>query len=127
MSDIQNLPNTVPTVVRVEFLSDIKSGVGTKFRETRSMNGKETVTELEATECENNRRIRMVADSHGTVWDSMFTLEPVGEHTRLLIDMDAKAHKILPKILNPLMKGVYRKGLEKHIDAVKNFCEQQSK
>ena len=124
VSDINNLPQTVPDIVKVEFLSEVKSGVGTRFRETRLMNGKEARTELEVTEYVENERIRMVADSHGTIWDSIFTVKSAGEHTELTVTMDAKAHKFLPKLMNPLMKGLYKKGLEKHMDAVKTYCEK---
>ncbi len=88
------------------------------------MNGKESTTELEVTDFMENERVRMVADSHGTIWDSVFTVKPAGKHTELALTMDAKAHKTLPKFLNPLMKGLIKKGLEKHMDAVKAFCEQ---
>jgi len=124
LSDISNLPNTNPDIVKVEFLSDIKLGIGTKFRETRMMKGKESITELEITEFAENDRIRMVADSHGTIWDSVFTVKVVGDQTELNLTMEAKAHKLIPKILNPLLKDVYIKGLEKHLDALKSFCEK---
>ena len=125
ISNVGNLPDTNPDIVKVEFLSDIKSGLGTKFRETRMMNGKESKTELEVTKFNENSHIRMVADSHGTIWDSVFTVKPIGELTELKLTMDAKAQKLLPKLLNPLLKSLYKKGLEKHIDAVKSFCEKQ--
>ena len=83
VSDIGNLPSTVPDIVKVEFLSDVISGVGTRFRETRLMNGKESTTELEVTEFIDNERVRMVADSHGTVWDSVFTVKATGGQTEL--------------------------------------------
>jgi polyketide cyclase/dehydrase/lipid transport protein len=125
VSDISNLPKTNPDIIKIEFQSDLKSGIGTKFRETRIMNRKESVTDLEVTEYEENSYIRMVADSHGTIWDSIFTIKMVGEQTELKLTMDAKSQKLLPKLLNPLFKGLYKKGLEKHMEAVKSFCEKQ--
>lgn len=71
VADIQNFSKAIPNIVDVEFLSDQKSGVGTCFRETREMNGREASTELEVTEYKENDHIRRVADSHGTVWDSV--------------------------------------------------------
>ena len=123
VSEIDNLPNTNPDIIKIEFLSDTKSGVGTKFRETRLMNNRESLTELEITEFIENEHIRMVADSHGTIWDSTFTLRSVEPGTELTLTMTAKSHKFLPKLLNPLLKNVYKKGLEKHLTAVKIFCE----
>ena len=66
VANVENLPNVVPEVVEIELLSDDAPGVGTRFRETRMMNGKRTRTELEITESIAGERVRMVADSHGT-------------------------------------------------------------
>ena len=123
VSNIENLPNTSPEIVAIELLSETRSGVGTRFRETRLHKGKEMITELEVTEYEPNKHVRMVADSHGTIWDTAFTLQPAGAATRLSLTMDARAHKLLPRLLNPLMAGVFRRGMNKHLETVKAHCE----
>lgn len=125
VTDIENLPNTNEAIVRIDFLSEKRSGVGTRFKETRKMGKKEHVTELEITEFEENRHARMVADSHGTVWDTVFTVQPRGDGAHLEIAMDARAHKLLPKILNPIFKGMFRKGMQKHVQALAEYCEAQ--
>lgn len=124
VSDIDNLPNTSPDIQRIDFLTEKTSGVGTRFRETRAHKGKTMVTELEVTEYVANRRVRMVADSHGTVWDTIFVVQPTGERVELTIDMHARAHKLMPRLLNPLLKGMFRKGMEKHIDQLVAYCER---
>jgi hypothetical protein len=126
VAGIENLPTVIPDVIGIEFLSDSKAGVGTRFRETRTMNGKESVTELEVTECVQGERIRMVADSHGTIWDSVFTVRGAGARTELVLTMDARAKKLFASLLNPALKGLIKKGLEKHMDAVKEYCERAS-
>ncbi|MEM7248181.1 MAG: SRPBCC family protein [Acidobacteriota bacterium] len=123
--NIENLPATNPDVVGIEFLTEQKSGAGTRFRETRRMKDKEMVTELEVTEWTHGRHARMVADSHGTVWDTVFSVEPKGDQTELRLVMDARAHAFLPKLLNPLMKGFFRKGMDGHLTHVKAYCEGQ--
>ena len=128
VSDINNFSQAVPHIVSAEILSDTKSGLGTRFKETRLMKDKESTTELEITELEitefvENDRVRMVADSHGTIWDTVFTVKPAGEGTDLELTMDARAYKLLPKIMNPLIKGMIRKAVERDMDAVKAYCE----
>ena len=46
----------------------------TRFRETRVMKGREASTVLEVTEYESPRRIRLVSDEGGTIWDTVFTV-----------------------------------------------------
>lgn len=123
VADINNFSKAVPHIVSAEILSDIKRGVGTRFRETRLMNGQEATTELEVTEYIDNDRVRIVTDSHGTVWDTLFVVRPANGQTELELTMDARAHKLLPKLMNPLIKGVISKAIEKDMDAVKSYCE----
>jgi carbon monoxide dehydrogenase subunit G len=123
VADIEHFTKAVPHIVRVEMLSDVTSGIGTRFRETRVMKGKEASTELEITEYVEDERVRLVADEHGTVWDTVFTVTPVGEGTELTMVMDAKAHRLLPRLMNPLIKGMVKKALEQDMDAVKAYCE----
>ncbi len=124
VSDINNFSKAIPDIINVEFLSDVKSGIGTRFRETRLMNGKEAMTELEVTEFADNDHVRMVTDSHGAVWDSVFTVKRVDGHTELTLDMDARPHKFMQKMMIPMIKGMISKALEKDMDAVKTYCEK---
>lgn len=123
VTDIANLPATNPAIVGIEFLTEQRSGVGTRFRETRRMKKKEMVTELEVTEHEPNRRARMVADSHGTVWDTVFEFREIGGATEFTIAMDARPHAFLPKLLTPVFKGLFRRGIAKHMEEFKTYCE----
>lgn len=125
VANIENFKKAVPQIVRVEFLSDTRAGVGTRFRETRLMGKREATVELEVTECVPNDRIRIISDTHGTVWDTVFSVKPArNQGVELEMVMDATAYKFLPKIMNPLIKGVIRKAIEKDMDAVKAYCEQ---
>ena len=121
---IDNFSKAVPEIVRTEILSETKSGVGTRFRETRSMRGREHSVELEVTEFEKNRMIRIVADDHGAVWDTVFSVNEVDGVTTLALVMDARPHTLLSRLLTPMMKGMIVSALKKDMDAVKNYCEK---
>lgn len=124
IADIQIFLEAVPDIINIEMLSDITSGVGTRFRETRLINGREASTELEVTEYEENKLIRLVADAHGTVWDSLFTVKESEGKTELVLVMEANAYKLMPKLINLLLKKIMKRALEKDMDAAKQFCEQ---
>jgi uncharacterized protein YndB with AHSA1/START domain len=123
VSDISQFSQAIPHIVRVELLSERRSGVGTRFRETRRMGGREASTELEVTEYEPPQRVRIVSDTHGTIWDTVFTTTGVGGGTELRMVMDARAHKLLPRLLNPLVMWMIRKAIAGDMDAVKAYCE----
>ena len=124
VSKIENFRKAIPDIEEVEFLSEQRSGVGTRFRETRNMNGRRATVELEVTEYEPDDHVRLVSDAGGTVWDTVFSVTEIeGPATRLEMVMDANAYKLLAKLFNPLFKGMIRKYIEKDMDAVKAHCE----
>jgi len=125
VADATNYTKAVSDIVKVEFLSDQRSGVGTRFRETRVMGRRVATTELEVTEYVANDRIRMVSDAGGTVWDTLFTVMPVedGDATRLDLVMEARPYRLLRRILVPLMKRAVAKAVASDMDAVKAHLE----
>lgn len=123
ISDIRNFSKAVPEIVDVKFLSEIKSGAGTRFKETREFNGRELVTVLEVTEFVEDDHIRIVSNTQGTIWDSLFTVTEKDGGSELTIKMEARPYKFLSKLMVPLMKGFVKKALEKDMDSVKDYCE----
>ena len=123
VAEINRFSKAIPHITKVEFLSEAKTGAGTTFRETRLMRGKEVSTVLEITEYIENDHVRLVADSHGTVWDSLFTVEPDEDLTRLTLVMDATPKTFMSKLTVPLFRRLVAKAIEKDMDAVKAFCE----
>ncbi|MDH3678830.1 MAG: SRPBCC family protein [Acidimicrobiia bacterium] len=126
VANIECFARAVPHITEVTFLTDRRSGVGTRFAETRVMRGRQATTTLEVTEYEENERIRLVSDEGGTIWDTVFTLSAVdGSNgaTDLAMVMEATPYKLSAKIVNPLMKGIIRRSIEGDLDAVKAYCE----
>ena len=125
IADPVNYTRAVPQITKVEFLTDQRSGVGTRFRETREMRGREAATELEVTEYVVNERVRLVSRAGGTVWDSVFTVTPTEDFrdTRLDLVMEARPYRLLARVFVPLMKGVVAKAVAGDMDAVKAYLE----
>lgn len=125
VANATNYTKAVSDIVKVEFLTDRRSGVGTRFRETRVMGRRVATTELEVTEYVENERIRMVSDAGGTVWDSLFTVTPAkdGDATWLDLVMEARPYRLLSRILVPLMRSAVAKAVARDMDAVKAHLE----
>lgn len=88
------------------------------------MRGKEQQVTLELTEYVEDEHVRFISDEHGTVWDSVFKVRPVEGGTELTLTMEARAYKLLPKFMNPLIKRMIAKAVAKDMDAVKAWCER---
>ena len=123
VADVEQFSQAVPGILRVEFLSEVKSGVGARFRETRMMMGREASTELEVTEYVENERVRIVSEAGGALWDTVFTVAPDGKRTELKMVMDARPQTPSARMTVPLIIGTVRKAVEEDMDAVKSFCE----
>lgn len=126
LTDIEQFPEKNPDIVNVELLTDQKKGVGSRFRETRRMKNGEGSTELECTEYAENEHVRFVADQGGVIWDSVFTTSPVDGGTELILEMDARPYKFLPRLMLPFVLGIISKAVEADMDAVKSFCEREA-
>ena len=127
VAQVEQFSQAVPGILRVEFLSEVKSGVGARFRETRMMMGREASTELEVTEYVENEHVRIVSEAGGALWDTVFTVVPDGEGTALRMVMDAQPRSMSARMTLPLIIGTVRKAIEQDLDAVKAFCERQSR
>jgi carbon monoxide dehydrogenase subunit G len=124
ISNVEHFAKAVPHIKEIIFLTKQKKGLGTKFSETRIMKGREATTELEVIDYLENEHIRMLSDSGGTIWDSLFTVQKQDENkTQLSLIMTAKPYKFLAKIINPLIKGMVSKAIESDMDAIKEYCE----
>ena len=126
VAHVDNFKEAIPHIVEVEFLTDVTRGVGTRFRETRLMRGREATTELEVTEYVPSERVRLVSDAGGTIWDSVFTLSPDGEGTRLNLTMEARPYRWPARLSVPIIGGMLRKALQADMDAVKEHLEGES-
>ena len=127
VAHIEEFRLALPHIVDVEYLTEQTSGVGTRFRETRLMQGKHHVTDLEVTEYDPHHRVRLVTDTNGTVWDTVFSVQDREGETRLELAMDANAHKLSAKIVTPLIKGFVHHAIEADMDRIKKYCEQKQK
>jgi len=71
-----------------------------------AIKGGEATEEMEVTEFVENYRVRIVCDSHGTVWDSLFGVTSVDGQNELTLTMDANARKFMTRLMNPMIKGM---------------------
>jgi uncharacterized protein YndB with AHSA1/START domain len=123
LATVSEFAIAVPGITNVEFLTDKQYGVGTRFRETRVMNGKDASTELEVTELVENERIRMVSDAGGTIWDTVFTVAQNGDRVAMTMEMEARPHQFFARIITPMILPMVGRFVEKDMDSIKEYCQ----
>ena len=83
LTDLEHAAETLSGVSRVEVLTEGEYAVGTRWRETRKMFGKEATEEMEVTEVSAPTSTAVEAHSSGVDYRSVFTLTPLPSGTRL--------------------------------------------
>lgn len=125
-SDISNWADLVPAITKVEMLTDGPVQVGTRFRETRVMFGKEATEEMEIVEFNAPTNYVLHAESHGSKYRSEFRFEPAPDGTKLIFNFEAEPQTTFAKVMGFLMKPMMKKMLDlcgKDLDAVKAHIE----
>jgi carbon monoxide dehydrogenase subunit G len=90
LTDLDHAAETLSGVSRVELLTEGPYTVGTRWRETRKMFGKEATEEMRVTAVEAPARTTVEADSAGVNYVTVFTLTPTGDGTRLAMTFTAR-------------------------------------
>jgi len=124
ISDIERFAEVNEHIVEIEFLTEQRSGVGTRFKETREMNGRRSTTTLELTEYVENDRVRLVADQGGAIWDTVMSVTEKDGATELRMVMDARPYKLMARIVTPLIKGMVTRAVVADMDGLKTNCEK---
>ena len=133
-SDFAGAAGRIGAIERVEMLTDGPVGVGTRFRETRRMRGREASETMEVTLFEPPRRYVLLAESHGCRYESGLSFTPAGtpEGSATTVAMHFAAEpltlpaKILAFLCRPMMKMVAR-ACAKDLDDLARTVEGQGR
>lgn len=126
-SDFADAARFISAILRVEMLTDGPVGVGTRFRETRRMFGREASEEMQVSVFEPPRRYVLDAQSHGCHYRSELTFTPKDGGTEVAMSFEATPLTTLSKILSfltlPLMRSAVVKACSQDLDDLKAVLE----
>lgn len=120
MVGIDRWVEVVDAIEAVDRLDDGDGfGVGTTWRETRTMFGREATEVMEVTEHEERVRYATFAESHGTKYHSEMRVDPSGVGSRLSMSLRGEPQTLLAKIADATVgrffMGATRKALAKDL------------
>lgn len=130
LSEFRHAPERVPSIMKVEMLTDGPVGVGTRFRETRRVFGKEATEEMEVTAFEAGRLYVLEAVSCGCRYRTEVSCAAVDGGALVRMATEAQPLSRIAKITTPvmslLMTGVFRKCLKGDLEAIREYAERGS-
>lgn len=102
-------------------------GLGTKWRETRTMFGRKATEVMEVTEFEDGAGYSTFAESHGSKYYSAMRVDPNAGGSRLTMTFRGEPQSLLAKVLDATMGrffiGATRKALAKDLDDIATAAE----
>ena len=130
VSDIPNAATTIRGIQKVEVLERPASGlVGLKWRETRTMFGKEATEVMWITGASQPAFYETRAESHGAVYTTRIALDDAEVGTRLSLEFGAAPRTfgatVMGAIFGPLMKGSMRKAILEDLEDIKSAAESR--
>ena len=137
LADASNLVEMIDEVAQIEFTSDKRSGLGSRFVETRVPDGFAGLLgklfwpggvkfAIECTRFVENECVVYSASSVGIRFDSVFTVSAANSLERAQLEMrtEMRPQGLLGKLILPFVRLASASQLTKDIDGIKAYCDR---
>lgn len=128
VTDLDRTAQSIRGIAKVERLDDGTGfGVGTSWRETRVMFGKEATETMTVTALEPGRSYATEADSRGTHYRSVITVTPHGTGSRLAMEFEGRPHGKVARaavLIGKLFEGATRRMIRRDLDDIAAAAER---
>lgn len=128
-TDLDNWSDFIRGIERIERLTDGPMRVGTRYRETRKMFGKESTEEFEVTGFDAPREFAVQAYTCGALFVSRHRFVPDISGTLVELTLESKPQSIIARLMAPLgklMMGSMKKLIDADLDDLKAIAEQRA-
>ena len=119
----ENAPKIVNSVTSMVKLTEGLPRVGTRYRESRLMHGKEQQAELEIVEYEPTQKYAVQNVTEGIETVYRYNFQPERDGTRIDLVCEVKT-KGIKKLMLPLVAAILKKEDGDHLQRVKKVLEE---
>ncbi|MFC0522100.1 SRPBCC family protein [Pontibacillus salicampi] len=125
LTSFDNAQTIMPNVVKNEILTEGPMGVGTRFRETREIKGREAASIIEITEFDkpNTFSVRSDVDGLSTFYHYTLTDKEGGTEVDFVCNIEAETLRM--KLVKPIFKQIMKKEDGDHVQKMKEAMEKQ--
>ncbi len=127
-SDFPNAAETIAAINRIEMLTEGPVGLGTRFKESRTLFGREATEEMEVIEFVPPQQYTLGANTMGARFETTFRFTDEGHETQVEIQMQVTPESLFSKIMSPLnkvMMGSIKKFIESDLDSIESAVKQR--
>lgn len=118
-ADLPSAADNIESIINIEFLSEQHTGLGTRWKETRKIFGKEQTEEMWISDYQEGRSYTVSSDSCGSDFTTVLDFAPSGGGTEVVMTMFVKPRTMMAKVMSPLgffFAGVFKKCMKADID-----------
>jgi len=130
-TDIEHAAEHIRGIDKIERLTPGPVGIGTKWRETRTMMGRQDTETLEVVAFDRPHSYTIGCDSCGAYFKSTFRFTPVGNETDVTLEVDLEARSTFARLMAPIGRMMFNatmgKCLEADLEDIKNAAESRAR
>lgn len=136
LTDLEAAPEILSGVARIERLAGVGYAIGTRWRETRAMMGREETEEMEVVGIDEGRSTMIAAEARGMAYRTEFTLETTTTDdgtTGTLLRMrfggsllsPSWVQRVMAKLTAPLGMAMTRRIMQQDLDDIATAAERR--
>lgn len=131
ITDLEGSVETISGIEKVEILAGDSFGVGTSWRETRTMFGKKATEEMTVTEVTEGESYVVIARPDGANYRTVMSILPTGE-TACTVSMEFGANpkgtmtRFMGATMGKMFEGATKKALQRDLDDIAAVAEAVS-
>jgi hypothetical protein len=128
-TDLQRAAEHIDGIEKIEMLTPGPVGVGTRWRETRRMFGKEATEEMEVTRFDPPNSYSAGTESCGCAYEFTFRFLPLGNSTNVEMEMQYRPISFFARLMSPLgklMLGPMKKLIDQDLEDLKRTAEARA-
>ncbi len=131
VTDLEEFEQAISGITKIERLDDGDGfQVGTRWRETRVLFGREAVEEMEVTSLEPGKAYTVEADGRGAHYRSVLSVKPSGEGAVLEMSFSGEPtgafSRFMAATVGKLFEGATRRAFEKDLAEIAAAAESSS-
>lgn len=130
LTDLEAAPELLSGVTRVERLAGVGYAIGTRWRETRTMMGREETEEMEVVGIDEGRSTVIAAETRGMRYRTELSLEPTADGTVLrmrfggTLQSPSWLQRAVAKLTAPIGMSVTRRMMQQDLDDIATAAER---
>ncbi|MGB8022591.1 MAG: SRPBCC family protein [Candidatus Nanopelagicales bacterium] len=128
ITDVESSPGVISAIQSVDILAGPSPlAVGTRWRETRTMFGRQATEEMTVTRYEPGRSYTVAASGQGTDYESTLEVLPDGNRCTLRMTFSAVSASAMSRVLSAtvgrLFLGATRRSMEQDLSDIASAAE----